>query len=255
MLKHAGDLLLKVGGGRRFMSPDAELASSTLAYQFGWAPIIEDLSKMVKISEIIDRRHRELEKAHSQRGLKRRISLGSSSTTGPEGSEVFLSTAGSQTLKGRRSNTQTSKRWATIRWRAADPDQWGRPPSRAFAAASATGFRLGQIPVTLWQVLPWTWLIDWFADVAARMQALSNLWEYTPSNACVMETIESVDTWRITQNSAGLAIGGLENRRIIKSRVVLATSDLALNPIKLPYLDGFKLSILGSLAVLRLHRR
>ena len=52
MLKHAGDLLHKIKTPSR-LSLDKEAAAATLAYQFGWAPLIQDLSKLINFSELV----------------------------------------------------------------------------------------------------------------------------------------------------------------------------------------------------------
>lgn len=256
MLRHAGDLLHKIR--RRplhSLSPDREAASATLAYQFGWAPLVEDLLKMLDLGIMVDRRNQELQKAHSNQGLKRRIFLGDQGVSGSYTPYMQLHSGTGGSKWGSKTSNQTRQTWSTVRWKVRDPLMIGKPPSLLETKLMVLGFRGGQLPITVWRLLPWSWLVDWFADVANTMQARYNMIAYKPSALNIMQTSTGEDQYTVTYQTSDWATASPGFRRVTrKVRLPLANpSPTAI--MRIPYLDAFKLSILGSFTVLRLTRR
>lgn len=67
-LRHAGDLLHKLKTPKD-LRPINDAASATLAWQFGWKPIIDDLRKLMKFHDIVEKRRRQIDRAFErQRG-------------------------------------------------------------------------------------------------------------------------------------------------------------------------------------------
>lgn len=253
MLKHAGDLLHKIKTPSR-LSLDKEAAAATLAYQFGWAPLIQDLSKLINFSELVHKRQLELRSANSSKGLKRNMTLfeDSASKTEYQLLTSFFGTAYADVV-----TTTQHKVWATCRWKLRSGQQFGREPSYKEAFKSALGFSAGQIPITVWKALPWSWLIDWFADISNVMQATYNMIYYTPTQACIMEYRSVRETWPETSlNSPTMQGRVTAGERFYESKNRSVQLKPSVKPVlRVPFLDTFKLSILGSLAILRIHRR
>lgn len=253
MLKHAGDLLHKIRSPSR-LSLDKEAAAATLAYQFGWAPLIQDLSKLINFSELVHKRQLELRSANSSKGLKRNMTLFEDATSRTE-SQLLTSFFG---VASANVVTATQhKVWATCRWKLRAGQQFGREPSHMEAFKSALGFSAGQIPITVWKALPWTWLVDWFADISNIMQATYNMIYYTPTQACIMEYRSVRETWPETSLNSPLRQGRVTaGERFYESKNRYVQLIPSVQPVlRVPFLDTFKLSILGSLAILRIHRR
>jgi len=253
MLKHAGDLLHKIKTPSR-LSLDKEAAAATLAYQFGWAPLIQDLSKLINFSELVYKRQLELRSANSSKGLKRNMTLfeDTASKTESELLTSFFSTAFADVV-----TTTQHKVWATCRWKLRSGQQFGREPSYKEAFKSALGFSVGQIPITVWKALPWSWLVDWFADISNIMQATYNMIYYTPTHACIMEYRSVRETWPQTSLDSPVFQGHVTaGGRFYESKNRYVHLNPSVKPVlRVPFLDTFKLSILGSLAILRIHRR
>lgn len=253
MLKHAGDLLHKIKTPSR-LSLDKEAAAATLAYQFGWAPLIQDLRKLINFSELVHKRQLELKSANSSKGLKRNMTFFDDTTSKTE-SQLLTSFFGVVTADV--VVTTQHKVWATCRWKLRSGQQFGREPSYKEAFKSALGFSAGQIPITVWKALPWSWMIDWFTDTSNILQASYNMIYYTPTQACIMEYRSVRETWpEASLNSSTMSGRVTAGGRFYESKNRSVQLIPSVKPVlRVPFLDTFKLSILGSLAILRFHRR
>lgn len=259
MLKHAGDLLHKlthlhrVPTGKLKLDPLAEGASATLAYQFGWAPLIQDIGRLCDFADVVRKRQYTLLRAHSSRGVKRKITLLDDSPESVPGGKSLISTY-SGLVYSRFTVLNTHKRWATIRWTVRDQSQIGKVPTFNEAFRISYGLNKGYIPIEIWKALPWSWAIDWFADISNVLQANHNMIYYKPSNMCRMSHYKTTYTWEPAKSKDGKVV--FDGGKVIsesKQRSVVAYPSPSLS-LKLPFLDSFKLSILGSMSILRIKR-
>jgi hypothetical protein len=250
MLKHAGDLLHKIAVRPRGLNPIKEGAAATLAYQFGWAPLMQDLRKMVDFADVVKKRQHILKTAHTKRGVRRRVNLDTVDSNTVT-TETIMSTYGI-TIDARRIEHSKVKRWATLRWTVRDQSQIGYEPTFTDAFRTALGLNAGHVPIEIWKALPWSWAIDWFADISNILQANYNMIYYKPSNVCYMisqdryYTIVPTGIW-----APYCSIGYAE----LHSRFRSVNAPNTSISLRLPFLDSFKLSIVGSMAVLGLTGR
>lgn len=133
----------------------------------------------------------------------------------------------------------------------------GKEPSHNEAFRSALGLNLGMIPITIWKALPWSWMIDWFADISNVMQANYNMIFYSPSAINFMENRVVITETSGGSNASGntsatVSAGSLKIERKLRSQLSTSAAKVTL---RLPFLDNFKLSILGSLTILGLSGR
>lgn len=251
MLKHAGDLLHGLKRPHK-LSPDKEAAAATLAWQFGWGPLLQDLGKLLDFSDAVRKTQRNLKNAATTRGLKRRIPLDSDNRS-QHGDEVVWSVFGLN-INQKYYGYKSFETWATVRWKLRDTNGIGREPTYNEAFKTAMGLNPGQIPITIWKALPWTWMIDWFADISSSLQASYNIIYYKPTNLCIMR--HSKNEWFYQPYYVGAKLYCTEAHVVHeeKRRIISFFPNAALT-LKLPFLDNFKLSILGSLTVLRIRGR
>lgn len=253
MLRHAGDLLHKI---RRpsGLDPTKEAAAATLAYQFGWAPLIGDLKKLLSFGDAVAKQQRVLRGAHSERGIRRRVSLGTDSYYSG-GTDSVWSVYG-LFLTPQFNSELGAKTWGVVHWKVRDPNQVGKYPSWNSAMRSALGFNLGMIPITIWKAIPWSWLVDWFTDISSVLTANYNMVYYRPFRACIMRTAWNIRRYKAVPAGPGpddvCTEGTVEST--FKSRYPVNNPSPSVT-LKLPFLDSFKLSILGSLTILRISGR
>lgn len=250
MLKHAGDLL---HGLRRLrnMAFHKEIAKAVLSYQFGWAPLISDIRKLIDFHESVDKRARQIDDAFNrQGGYHGRATLDRNKFEAV--SPLLVNSSAQVTVNGFKHITTEKKIWASVPWTpTTSTRKLGYHAASANVFRNALGLNARNIPLTAWKLLPWSWLSDYSFNVSEALIAMNNRIDYTPGIGCIM--VNEVVTERHTGGSAnGVTIQPFEKRSELKQRFVITSWGSGIPPLKLPFLDGFKLSVLGSLAILKI---
>lgn len=152
------------------------LGEEYLNIEFGWLPLVRDIQAMYKTYRNLDRLLKQLRRDNG-RGVRREgtvsrtHSVSAVESTGAYLYPILPSWMYTATTGKRTTTTSVEDRyWFSGRFRYWIPDigesQWTRRATRAL-------FGLNPTPDLLWNVLPWTWLIDWFANVGTVISNLS----------------------------------------------------------------------------------
>ncbi|DAD50072.1 maturation protein [ssRNA phage Gerhypos.2_13] len=255
-LKHAGDILHGLAspksplplGHNRPLSPTKGAASANLAYQFGWAPLISDIWKLLNFWTYVDKRQKYLKKVQRSGGSKRRITLGSNKQTA-SGRFVVHSTFGVY-IETDYVDVMSLDQWSTIRWTIREGTEIG-PSATSFTESfkDVLGLQRGHIPISAWKALPWSWAVDWVINISQLLEIGYNSIYYKPSRLNIMTHARSERT--LAAHPSGFP--GLVNVHELKSRSVDASPDPSLE-VRVPFVDTFKLSILGSLTIVKLNK-
>jgi hypothetical protein len=246
MLRHIGDLRhgIKRPSG---LSPLKEAAAANLAWKFGWDPLISDTLKLVGFAESVRRKQQELKAANSVRGLRRRINLGENSTVVNDNPLVW-STFG-VSIRVNYTARLSSRTWGVVNWIARDPSAMGKAPTFTEAFKTALGLNRGHLPINIWKALPWSWMADWFLDMSNRLTASYNMIYYKPRRICIMRhTVGIYESKEASNASVKVSQGRLTTER--KARYVNLSPNQNVT-LRAPMLDTYKLSVLGSLAILK----
>jgi hypothetical protein len=237
LLRLEGDTLLKRG------------ASANLNYQFGWRPLIGDLTNLLSFTDHVSKREKELQGLFSS-GLRRKRQLfrGSGVATDYKSVNSWL-----LRLDAQMSATSTEKVWGYVEW---FPTGSTRPQTaddmRALARQAVLGLTLDLS--TAWEAIPWSWLVDWCSNVGSYLAANRNIVGASHGPVYIMRERRGESIW--TLSTAGdynlipeeLAKNyRLKRQRIQKSRVRSVPSISA----QLPWLSLRQMSILGSIGVTR----
>jgi hypothetical protein len=142
------------------------------------------------------------------------------------------------------------KRWATVRWTPTTLPPQSSKEFRNKAARIVYGLELS--PSNVWEAIPWSWLVDWFSNVGDYMALYNNVVPAYPSVPCVMTSERTIRTFSPVFVPQQYSYSGGDATSIVqtKSRVLQGFTFTG----GIPFMTGRQLSILGSLAVLRLHR-
>lgn len=160
----------------------------SLGIRFGILPMVSDVLKMMNLADYIDQRDRNISKLVSKNGLKRRVNMGTASGTAT-GSEPAYGAGATYEVK------VTSKRWGTIRWLPASglrvPEE-GTAERTQFVRGLLTGTskykdKVGYLS-DAWELLPWSWMADWFTNTGEFIQASANRTISFPTQIWIMET-------------------------------------------------------------------
>jgi hypothetical protein len=244
MVKSLGDLIMSPASK---MNPKG-FAGEYLGVQFGWRPLIDDLTKLLNIQSYVIKRNRELHQLYSGKGLRRRLKFADDTTNAAVNSQTSV---GISVITQSCSLTVKREQWATIHWYPTslppyhpDDPRWNLLTHQLVLGATPEAMLNG-----IWKVIPWTWLIGWFTNFGKY--TLANSWTIpaTHGAGCFMSKAEATYqsagvTWTNTRGGS-LSHSGKASR-VVRMRQVSSTVTAGAN---MPYLDMFRLSILGSLFV------
>jgi len=245
-LKDLPDLVRKSGG-----SLIRQCADANLRYQFGLRPLIGDLTSMLNWSQLVDNRVKELEALHSG-GLRRKRTLFSGVGLS---SNSFIPAESGFASCNYRSNTITRERdWGFVRWYPDEliPLPKGNEKIRSQARRAVFGLTIDA--VTAWELIPFSWLIDWYSSVGDYLQSKRNIVGAHPGPVLIMQERNStLQFTRTAYDTSGGKTGKFAPEVIYKTNLEKTRWRIASPSItaKLPFLSGRQLSILGSLAILQ----
>lgn len=177
-----------------------QLGGEYLNVVFGWKPFIRDLRQFYKLTYDIDAAVKKLARQNGHR-IRRRAVLVDNTNTTTEGASFNAAYVYAYGGSGQPNNfgaksvwsktVKTEERvWYSACYRYWIPDvaspAWQRRARRALFGATPT-------PGALWDAMPWSWLINWAADLSALAHALSptavdnlvQLYGYTMRRTCV----------------------------------------------------------------------
>lgn len=237
LIRHLGRVL---SNPRKWGPTDP--GKTALAIQFGWNPLLSDLKKISGLQSSIERRRKEIDGLFSRKGLKTTIGLGGGSTTNQFSQNANFGSYRNFSVSV--SETLSWNAWAYVRWKPNSKSSL--PPSDNQLALKILGLTPGHIAESVWEALPWSWLIDYFTNIGAVIKA-GNHSDYRPFEGAVMTQFRHRASHPSTtqQNdmlSAGICTRRENNRKKIGASTVVAS---------LPILSARQVSVLTSLAVVR----
>jgi hypothetical protein len=231
-----------------------------LNVQFGWLPFVKDLQDMYKLTMNLDKRLAQLRRDNG-RSVRRRGSVyvapvGSTvvNTTTSTGGYMYPSytTASYFTLNMQRTvyTTDETKAWFSARFRYFVRDIGSlRWENRAVAAL----FGLNPTPSLLWELLPFSWLIDWavnVGDVLSNMSsnAVDNLvaeYAYTMVSRTLTEKVSEQGIMKLSNGSPFPVAATASRIRETKQRFRASPFGVGLVPGSLSGKQALILSALG----------
>lgn len=230
------------------------VSNEYLGLQFGWLPIIEDLEKISKLQEYINRRAQWAQDLYSnKKGLRRKIRFSKDTKTYRKYLQ-FNTDWGNVQFPG--SVTVTKEVWATVRWKPVGPI----PPAlldgthNEYLRNMVLGLTPEGMVTGIWKILPWTWMIGWFTNAADLLLVRSGTLPAQYTEACLMRKVtwvrhSGLPVFTGSGFSSSLTQTGLQTWTS-RSRNV-GTGNL-LPSVNMPFLDMFRLSIVGALAIQRI---
>lgn len=235
---------------------------------FGWLPLLNDIKDMYETYRNIDKQLAQIYRDNGK-GIHRRREIKNTTTITPiqdtRSSTPFTGgwqnvppiwTTGSTRLIEVREDIE--RVWFVGKFRYYIPDigssQWKARTTRALFGVNPT-------PEVIWNLLPWSWLADWFGNVGDVMSNLSSnaVDNLAAEYAYVMRTVEtrsrmsSYTTWNdnlLTNREirSGVMSGEAFSSTIRKTRVVGSPYGFGAN------FDSFSNYQLGVLAALGISR-
>jgi hypothetical protein len=269
------------------IDPKKVAAGDFLAWKFGVAPLLKDISTLFELGKKVDARLKLLEESLSRGYYGANVSLSSTDLYLPEyvssltrpayfggGPKVTWHFAGKR------------RRWAYVRWVPLTGARekirqalrvWAKFEDKTlfnvFAAGAASkdpyslfykflGISNAQAVASVWELSPWSWLVDWLIPLGDLLQSsIAGNIPWQSSHGCIMEE----DTFRFVIDSIDVAKpshGSLQQQLTAKvdgpvpvrfvRRVVPDILDNTQLRSDLPVLDKNQMAILLALVLQRL---
>lgn len=229
-------------------------ANDTLRREFGFVPLYKDLLALMAFTEDVEKRVLLFKKFREKPLLRKATLWQGTSQSSPDNLVTSNSSPASGWFEHRRISVITkSKVWGYVKW--TPPSDFGFNPDYSderlnfLARQAVLGSKVGI--VTLWNAVPWTWLIDWFGNIGDWLEANRQVIPFQASTPRICETKTTEELFVGEGNAFGLPKGSMPviRRRVTKTR---ALASGLLPSAELPLLTGRQVNILASLAVLRL---
>lgn len=223
----------------------SRIGSTNLKYQFGIAPLVGDLVKLVNFNDQVERRIKQINKLVSKGGLRQTVDIGSYENSVND-TMVFQS-QGAFISAPRVGHTELQIR-VHCRWTPYDLPAFATPKSiQAMARKAVLGSTLDAY--TVWELMPWSWLIDWGYDLGSYLKAQRNSVPASLSRCVVMEHLKT--NWSSpgsTPGDYGRFMSPFHLDRINKRRIIPIVAPSA----HFPFLSGNQMGILSSLAIAKM---
>jgi hypothetical protein len=196
-----------------------------LNYRFGWLSFIRDIKTLSSIVEAVQSRVREYNSLLMKGGLRRAVQLDAFGT-GSKGTRTLQSSFG-VTLEATYSKSTRVKVWGSVRWYPANIQLIPTEPADRWLLAVRQVFDLEELDgATLWDLIPWSWLIDYFTNIGDLLAASEGRELVVPRDICIMRETTTIDAGtRKKLGTAGDKIsgGGYNISRITKARTTFAS--------------------------------
>lgn len=174
--------LLSVAGANALASG----GKAWLSNEFGIQPFMSDIRKLHDITKTIERKISDLNSLIRRGGLRTKVFLDKHSVTDPMVEYTGWSTW-QKVFYVRAQRTYTSKVWGTCRWRPKLTSEIDIDKLVSVNNAIKVVLDL-KTPdwSTIWEMIPFSWLVDYFLNVGDTLQALERSTLVEPYDICIM---------------------------------------------------------------------
>lgn len=229
------------------------IASGHLTWRWAIRPFIDDVSSLLDASFLIKKRLAMLGRLSTDRKLRCRVSLGTVSATA--NTRVPLHSEGCN-IYGQQIDTTTVRMWGTVNYHLPPGQNFPKFSEEAYSLARRLvyGITAYETLATAWELMPWSWFVDWFTGLGTVLQACNNTLGLTPSGICVMRHAKSERVLQVDYSTVPdwVTLVGSEGYCTYERKSRYTTGPLLpFAPTYLPLFEKKTLSILASLSVLK----
>jgi len=224
-----------------------KIAEGNLKWEFAWKPLISDLRGLLDFQGAVDRRVKHLHHMYKRGGARFERTVGLIYGHGADSLRTILPNGIGNV---RERGVYYHRRWISVSWVPTYDPREGIPPVseiRRKAFSAVLGLTID--PATVWELLPWSWLADWFSDVGSYLSAQRNIVGFKPG-ICYTMNHRIDDQGSYFQGLRSGYEGSTPPRWRQESKRRTASS-IGLPTVQASLLTRRQLGILGSLAILR----
>jgi len=216
---------------------DAYLAST-----YGWEPLYSDLKSLLNIGKSINDRVKYLTAIENGAHIRRNLGGGDVPHTLAVGAGTYGDDFRGTLITADITTSETMKAWVTARVRLLNPLP---PPSEVPAEALKLLLNLNVSKATLWNAIPWSFVIDYFAGISDYLEASRGYVPFEVTQMCVMVKQEATSKLTNVVLYPGCSYTGGRKTTTAKWRRVYAMplATVAADP----FLTGRQITNLGAL--------
>ena len=229
-------------------------SKGNLSYEFGVKPMLSDLAKLIQFGKSFENRLADLQRLRDSGGYTRKVGLWSGSVISAPDTLVTTNSSPSTFQCSHRLTMITTSRKAWGYGNILADKSWVRsPPSDQQLKYFTRRAVLGASPSlsTAWELIPWSWLIDWFSTIGDFLAANRGGIPFRLSEPAVC--VYGLTTYHYVLESSNFGFLKGEHSWTLseetKSRIAYTG---AFPSLTLPAITRRQVGILGSLAVLRM---
>lgn len=166
-----------------------------LQYRFGIVQFVKDIKTLHSITTSIERRMKEFNSLGLNGGLRRKVQLQTIERHYTGNRWYAQSTWGVQ-IPHSWTWDGTLTFYGTVRWRWKNGAAIQLNKLEAFNEAVKACFDLGELDAhTIWNSIPWTWLLDYFFSISDWYLANQNSSWVEPYDLCIVRKFHTTETW------------------------------------------------------------
>jgi hypothetical protein len=228
-----------------------------LSNEFAISPLVDDVNAMIDFHNAADRRKADWEKLLKTGVLRKQVPLWKLTDVAPE-TTVTIESAASKAINAVLWKRTFSERWASVTWEV-DPiwaqqlaSRWHGADLAAAHLARQCIAGIGNPDQSIYKAMPWTWFTDWGANITNLFGWSSLSYPIRVRSICVMTHRQTEQVYTIdSQTRKLLNVNTCAIDYETKNRDVVTAPTLTAH---LPFLDGWRTSILTSLNLTRARR-
>lgn len=233
LVKDAGTNILK------------KAARKNIEFQFGVLPILQDFEKLCNVADQINRRVQDFERLSSSKGYRRTLKIDAKTFTATK-SVVFQSE--NALVSGQCSGVTYATIKAHIRWFSTYDMKKYRSIKKLRELARKAVIAKNVVDfATIWELIPWSWFIDWGANVSQYLIAQRNIVPARLGGVWLIKHTKTVWSCKDLSTGTGITMSSFKSTRESVQRLAVVPSLTA----HFPLLSGNQMGILTSLHVMR----
>lgn len=230
-------------------------ANFHLSWEFGWKPLVSDTQKALAAADAVSQRLKWLNDLAAGKSVYRRYQLPPQDDVRNANTLVSTETE-TYTQKHRYTDRRHADSWVTSRWKAVFPRLTiPSDPARRLKQARDLTYGLTSMSAVeaWWQLLPWSWLTDWFTDVGQFLAVVNNSLLLQLESLCWCRRSTASRWFAIASSTPGdiTLRGSGTYRKIVLERKDIRSYVLGQPTLSLPALTSRQLAILASVALQR----
>lgn len=203
-----------------------------LAFRFGWAPLFSDLNVLLNLADEVERTKKLLLDAERKGGVKihRKLARVIFNPGKFGGADQFSLVTGGQTLwTGNWQLTGSEEWWYSLRLALTSPLHTETLDTLAFRTTLGL---TGLSAATIWEELPWSWLVDYFVNVSDLLDINRGYLHYTTKNMNLMcrQSVSGVLATNFIYDGLIPSQGYLVSSRKFRTQVTSTVPTIALRP-------------------------